>query len=107
AVLQAHPAVRESVVVARESGVAGAEARDLRLVAYVVAREAEVFPAFPAELRTHLLAKLPEYMVPAAWVALEALPRTPNGKVDRRALPAPAAPGGRRTLPRTPEEELL
>ncbi|HSS48455.1 MAG TPA: amino acid adenylation domain-containing protein, partial [Thermoanaerobaculia bacterium] len=109
-VLQAHPAVRESVVVARESEGAGAEARDLRLVAYVVLRQPEALPAFPAELRTHVSERLPEYMVPAAWVALAALPRTPNGKVDRRALPAPA-PGGarpdRRTLPRTPEEELL
>src|SRR6185312_2620547 len=110
AALHAHPAVRETVVVARESrasGGAGAEARDLTLVAYVAAREAGSFPAFPAELREHLRAKLPLYMVPAAWVALNALPLTPNGKVDRRALPEPAAETGGRTPPRTPEEELL
>ncbi len=104
--LQSHPAVRETVVVARESGAPGAEARDLRLVAYVAT--SEPLPGFPAELRAHLQARLPEYMVPAAWVALEALPRTPNGKVDRKALQAPAAAAETRwTAPRTPEEELL
>ncbi|HYX26914.1 MAG TPA: amino acid adenylation domain-containing protein, partial [Thermoanaerobaculia bacterium] len=110
AALHAHPAVRETVVVARESAAAGAEARDLRLVAYVVPREPEAFPAFPAELRAHLRVKLPEHMLPAAWVALPALPLTPNGKVDRQALPAPETPEtpeGRRTAPRTPEEEVL
>ncbi|CAA9335652.1 MAG: Siderophore biosynthesis non-ribosomal peptide synthetase modules, partial [uncultured Gemmatimonadetes bacterium] len=77
--LREHPGVREAVVTAR-----GDASGSTRLVAYVVgaAPGAEV-------LRAHLAERLPEYMVPAAYVRLEALPRTPNGKVDTRALPAP------------------
>ncbi|HEU0301079.1 MAG TPA: amino acid adenylation domain-containing protein, partial [Longimicrobium sp.] len=74
-----HPAVREGVVAALGDGTG-----DQRLVAYYVGE------ALQAEaLRTHLSERLPEYMVPAAYVRLEALPLTPNGKLDRRALPAP------------------
>ncbi|MUN36833.1 non-ribosomal peptide synthetase [Actinomadura litoris] len=90
--LAAHPAVAQCAVLAREG----------RLVAYVV-------PGVPAdELREHLGRTLPDYMVPAAFVPLEALPRTANGKLDRRALPAPPPP--ERTAaaePGTPREELL
>src|SRR5207249_2568957 len=82
ALLRQHPAIRESVVTARED-VPG----DRRLVAYYV----PVQNAVPrvADLRSYLGAKLPEYMVPPAFVALEVMPLTPNGKVDRRALPPP------------------
>ncbi len=81
-ILGGHPAVRESVAVVREEGPGGKQ-----LVAYVVARPGTTVVA--AELRAFLAGRVPEYMVPAAFVALEALPLTPNGKVDRRALPAP------------------
>jgi amino acid adenylation domain-containing protein len=78
AVLGQHPAVREAVVLAREDAPG-----EKRLVAYVVA------DSTADELRRFLKDKLPAYMVPAVVVLLEALPVTPNGKVDRRALPAP------------------
>jgi amino acid adenylation domain-containing protein len=81
-VLGRHPAVEEAVVIARED-VPG----DKRLVAYVVASH-EPTPTF-SELRSFLEEKLPDYMIPAAFVPLDAMPLTDNGKVDRRALPAP------------------
>ncbi|HYW08679.1 MAG TPA: amino acid adenylation domain-containing protein, partial [Longimicrobium sp.] len=78
--LAEHPAVDEAVVVARENGAGGR-----RLVAYYTgAADADA-------LRAHLATRLPDYMVPAAYVRMDALPVTPNGKVDRRALPAPEA----------------
>ncbi|HEV2735334.1 MAG TPA: AMP-binding protein, partial [Longimicrobiaceae bacterium] len=80
-----HPDVREAVVAARED-----EPGRTRLVGYVVA--VDQAPS-AADLRAHLKAELPEYMVPAAFVVLAALPKTGSGKVDRRALPAPEAPG--------------
>ncbi len=86
ATLLGHPAVREAVVVAREDAPG-----DRRLVGYVVPAEG----AAPAgdELRGWLRERLPEHMVPAAVVALEQLPLTPSGKLDRAALPAPEAVG--------------
>lgn len=81
AVLNQHPAVRETVAIARED-VPG----NKRLVAYVVPKQPA--PTI-SDLRRFLKEKLPEYMVPSAFLLLDALPLTPNGKVDRRALPAP------------------
>lgn len=81
-VLSQHDSVRETVVVTQDD-----EFGNPRLVAYVIAR---VNPApTVSELRHFLKAKLPEYMVPSAFVVLEALPLTPSGKVDRKALPQP------------------
>ncbi|RKG94218.1 amino acid adenylation domain-containing protein, partial [Corallococcus sp. CA053C] len=86
AALQSHPTVRTATVLVRED-VPG----DQRLVAYVVPES----PCDASELRTFLQQKLPEYMVPSAFVALAAFPLTPNGKVDRKALPAPEASAAR------------
>jgi amino acid adenylation domain-containing protein len=102
--LEQHPAVRQAIVLVRED-----ELGEKRLVAYVAA-EAEVRPT-ANELHDFLKDKLPQHMVPAVFVMLEAFPLTANGKVDRRALPAPD--GGRAELGeafvacRTSTEELL
>jgi hypothetical protein len=81
AVLGQHPTVQETVVLAREDSPG-----DKRLVAYVVT---SVGPVEINALRDFLKQKLPDYMVPSAFVFLDAVPLTPNGKVDRQALPAP------------------
>jgi amino acid adenylation domain-containing protein len=83
AVLGDHPAVAEAVVVAREDE----GGHEQRLVAYIV----PIGGGAPGlgELRAHLGRRLPDYMVPSAFMTLQAFPLTPNGKVDRRALPAP------------------
>jgi amino acid adenylation domain-containing protein len=106
--LAEHPEVREAAVVPYE-----AAPRDLRLAAYLVAAGATPPPVH--EVRAFLRARLPEHMVPAAFHFLAALPLSPSGKVDRRALPPPvrdedpgaasgASPGAAR---RAPAEELL
>jgi amino acid adenylation domain-containing protein len=84
AVLGSHAGVREVVVTARENA-----AGEKTLAAYVVPAREQVPTA--SELRLYLKQKLPHYMVPSAFVLLEGMPKTPNGKVDKRALPAPKA----------------
>ncbi|HKH48757.1 MAG TPA: amino acid adenylation domain-containing protein [Thermoanaerobaculia bacterium] len=104
AALHRHPAVAEAVVVARED-----RPGERRLVAYCVAAGG----AEPAagELRTFLGQTLPGYMVPSVFVALDAMPRTPNGKLDRKALPLPGAArteaGAAYAPPRNPVEERM
>jgi acyl carrier protein len=84
AALTEHPAVREVAVLARED-----QPGDRRLVAYVAAHAGR--EAAAGELRAFLKERLPDHMLPAAFVTLEALPLNSSGKVDRRALPAPDA----------------
>jgi acyl carrier protein len=96
--------VRECAVVAREDNLG-----DKRLVAYFVAKAGQTL--LSSELRAFLDSRLPEYMVPSAFVTLEVLPQTPSGKVDRRALPAPdqtrSEAAEEFVAPRTPIEEVL
>ncbi len=82
ALLEQHPAVSEVVVIARDH-VRG----DKQIIAYLVPQPGQVLTA--TDLRTALKTQLPEYMLPAAYVFLEALPLTQNGKLNRQALPAP------------------
>jgi amino acid adenylation domain-containing protein/non-ribosomal peptide synthase protein (TIGR01720 family) len=102
--VRGHPAVQETVVLAREGGDG-----NKRLVAYLVPKS-EVAPVI-SELRSFLQEKLPEYMVPTAYVFLGALPLTPNGKVDRRALPEPDQTrpelANHFVVPRDRKEEIL
>jgi hypothetical protein len=120
AALSRHPRVHETVVVAREDtreeprasenqeSKIGNLKSEQRLVAYVVPIQDRIELG---ELRAFLKAKLPDYMIPTAFVFLDSLPLAPNGKIDRRALPDPEP--GRPGLdsdfvpPRTPAEELL
>jgi amino acid adenylation domain-containing protein len=100
AVLRRHPDVDDAVVIARkdDSGVA-------RLVGYTVSAT-ERAPE-PAELRKLLAEVLPDYMVPSALIALDEWPLTPNGKLDRNALPAAETPITAYTAPRTDTERVL
>ncbi|WP_416973995.1 amino acid adenylation domain-containing protein [Streptomyces sp. 4F14] len=101
ATLTAHDQVGQAAVIARE------ESGTQRLVAYVVPRSG-ADPVEGADLRAFAAARLPEHMVPAAVVQLDALPVTVNGKLDRAALPAPDFAGlARGRAPRTPTEEVL
>ena len=101
AALRQHPAVRETVVLARENAPG-----EKHLVAYVVAQGES--PPTASELRVFLKEKLPDYMMPAVFVPLAALPLMPNGKVNRSALPEPgrtrSEPGRAFVAPRNPLE---
>ncbi|HEY0601831.1 MAG TPA: phosphopantetheine-binding protein, partial [Herpetosiphonaceae bacterium] len=128
AALRRHEAIRDAVVIVRE------ETGDKRIVAYLVGEprnqgtKEQSTASLPSpaaagegpgvratteglapELRRFLLASLPEYMIPAAFVVLDALPLTPNGKVDRKALPAPDGAQSQQSYvaPRTPTEETV
>jgi amino acid adenylation domain-containing protein len=105
AMLLRHGAIAQAAVIARDDGKG-----DKLLIAYVVARPGEALPD-SAVLRTHVGQSLPDYMVPSAFVVLDALPLTPNGKLDRAALPAPTARDLQRTsggkIPRDDVEKVL
>ncbi|MBE9120376.1 amino acid adenylation domain-containing protein [Tychonema sp. LEGE 07199] len=105
--LSHHPSVREAVVLLQEN-----EPENQRLVAYIVAhsklsvQDSQLIES----LRSFLKEKLPEYMIPSAFVVLKALPLTPNGKIDPQALPAPSIAANFTDTfvgPRTPGEEIL
>ncbi len=101
AVLREADGVADAVVLLREDAPGEA-----RLVAYVVPAEGAAVPV--AGLRERVAGRLPAYMAPGAYVVLEALPLTRNGKLDRRALPVPGTDGAAPWLaPRTPTEEVL
>jgi amino acid adenylation domain-containing protein len=101
--LQSIPDVLQAVVVVHDDG------DDQNIIAYLVPVPGVPLPA--AELRGALLQTLPEYMVPSAFVMIEAMPTTPNGKLDRKALPAPGVAVARKTRdsvpPGTPTEITL
>ena len=104
--LTAHPAVSQAAVLARTDLPGG-----VQLVGYTVAADPAAPPA-PAELREHLAGSLPGHMVPSHFVAMDVMPLTSNGKIDRKPLPAPDLGGGTAGRgsgrpPRTPQEELL
>ncbi|MFI1582861.1 amino acid adenylation domain-containing protein [Embleya sp. NPDC020630] len=105
AVLTAHPAVAQAAVVVRER-----RRGDKHLTAHLVPAPGEP-AATPAQLRAYSRQHLPDYMVPSAFVLLEAMPLTPNGKPDRAALPDPEhrpnTGDETHTTPRTPHERVL
>ena len=101
--LTAIDSIKDAVVTA-----IGEQAGEKSIVAYLIANDEKKIE--PAEIRQTLRETLPDYMVPAAFVVLDTFPLTPNGKVNRKALPAPDQAdltGNAYTAPRTPEEELL
>lgn len=104
AVLDQYAGVRESTVIVRED-----QPGDKRIVAYLVPKEGQ--SPTPSELREHLRQKLPDYMIPSAFVSMGEMPLTPNGKVDRKSLPSPqqdrTEPGKQFVAPRDALEQQL
>ena len=102
--LSAHEGIREVIVLARGDSI-----KDQKLVAYVVPHEGKELSL--SDLRAWLKQSLPEFMIPGAFVVLDAFPLTPNGKVDRKALPSPDQQSMSLEVdyvaPRTPEEQTL
>jgi len=101
AALQTHESVERALVLPRPDG-AGVP----QLVAYVVGKRDQRPPA-RAELRAHLAKVLPDYMIPSAFVTIDAIPLASNGKVDRKALPVPVFEVGMYVAPRSPMEAQL
>lgn len=104
AAINEHPAVQTSLVVAREDTPG-----DKRLVAYIICQQDKAVS--DSELHTALAARLPDYMIPSAFIQLDTMPLTPNGKVDQAALPVPgkadALQETANDTPSTPAEEVL
>jgi amino acid adenylation domain-containing protein len=109
AVLREHPNVEQAIVLARGQADRAELAQDKRLIAYIVPRDSMI--TGHSELREFLRRKLPEYMVPAGFMFLDAIPLTSNGKMDLKALPAPDGDRPQLTesfvAPRSPTEEAL
>ncbi|MGP3979457.1 phosphopantetheine-binding protein, partial [Streptomyces sp. 8N114] len=115
AALLAHPGVAQAAVIARD--LPGSTNGGKQLVAYVVpthvvpthpnARDSDADTLGPGALRSWAAQRLPEFMVPSAFVTLDRLPLAPNGKLDRKALPEPEFSGETYRAPRTPGEEQL
>ncbi|MFJ5224057.1 amino acid adenylation domain-containing protein [Streptomyces sp. NPDC088400] len=103
-VLAAHPGLTQTAAAVRED-----RQGDPRLVAYYVPADSTEHFGDGAELRDHLARRLPEYMIPSAFVRLERMPLNPSGKLDRRALPAPDDTAARSSgrMPRTATETAL
>ena len=97
--LSGHAAVRENAVVVKESGL------ERSVIAYVAPRPGATI--IEEQLREHLQERLPRYMVPSQFVILENLPKTPNGKIDRKGLPDPARSAVRGRGPQNEAEEML
>jgi len=95
--LEAHAGVDEAVVIARDEGEDGK-----RLVAYYTGQEIGA-----DDLRDYLSSGLPQYMVPSAYVHMDVSPLTPNGKLNRKALPVPELHEREYRAPRTPQEKIL
>lgn len=101
--LEMHPAIKEAIVIIKEDGV---HAPDKQLVAYWIAKEGVSVPTVQ-QLQHFLQQHLPEYMIPAAMINLSVFPLTPNGKLDRKALPTPQLSSRVYIAPKTQQEHIM